>query len=183
MKVLLCEDVEKLGWLGDVVEVKEGYARNYLLPEGLAKVPNKNNIAALADEKAKRAEKRLKERQRLEAAAEKVNGAEAVIAAKTNEIGHLFGSVTAGMVAENLRSQGFAVADEVVKLDEHIKEVGTSKISLRFASDLRAEVTVTVVSDDPEIQQKIAEARAQAKREEQAEEQAKEQEQTDKSET
>ncbi|MDD5457960.1 MAG: 50S ribosomal protein L9 [Phycisphaerae bacterium] len=176
MKVLLCEDVENLGWLGDVVEVKDGYARNYLLPEGLVQIPTENNIAALADEKAKRAEMRLKDRQRLEAAAEKVNGAEAVIAAKTNELGHLFGSVTAAMIAENLRSQGLAVADEVVKLGDHIKEVGTSKVALRFASDLRVEVNVTVVSDDPEIQQKIAEARAQEKSEAQAEEQVSESE-------
>jgi len=174
MKVLLCEDVEKLGWLGDVVEVKEGYARNYLLPEGLAQVPTENNIAALADEKAKRAEQRLKERQRQEAAAEKVNGAEAVIAAKTNELGHLFGSVTTQMIAENLRNQGFAVADEVVRLDDHIKEVGTSKVVLRFASDIKAEITVTVVSDDPEIQQKITEARTQAKQQEEAEQQVSE---------
>ena len=94
MKVLLCEDVEKLGWLGDVVEVKEGYARNYLLPQGLAKVATKVNIKAIADEKAQGVEERKSERMRLEESAKAVEGAEAVVAAKANEQGHLFGSVS-----------------------------------------------------------------------------------------
>jgi large subunit ribosomal protein L9 len=94
MKVLLCEDIQKLGWLGDIVEVNTGYARNYLLPQGLAKVATEGNIRALAKEKAKRAEHRLQQRRRMEKAVEAVNGAEAVLAARANEQGVLFGSIT-----------------------------------------------------------------------------------------
>jgi large subunit ribosomal protein L9 len=147
MKVLLCDDIKKLGWLGDIVDVTEGYARNYLLPQGLAKVATEGNIRALAKEKAKRAEQRLRERRRIEKAVEAVNGAEAVLAAKANEQGVLFGSITEALIAANLRTQGFEVADEVVKLPEHIKQVGTHNVTLRFAEDLTATVRVVVVAE------------------------------------
>jgi len=147
VKVLLVEDVSKLGWLGDVVEVNEGYARNYLLPQGLAKPATEANIRAIADEKAKRSEVRLAERKHLERACAAVEGAEAVIASKANEQGHLFGSVTEKHIAENLRAQGFAVADEVVQLPEHIKQVGSYQVKLRFADELTATVNVVVVAE------------------------------------
>lgn len=150
MKVLLCEDIRKLGWLGDVVDVTEGYARNYLLPQGLAKVATEGNIRAIAKAKAERAAERLKERKRLEVAAEAVNGAEAVLAAKANEHGVLFGSITDRMIAANLREQGFAVADDVVRLPEHIKQVGTHSVTLRFADDVTATVNVVVVAEQGE---------------------------------
>jgi large subunit ribosomal protein L9 len=147
MKVLLCEDVKRLGWLGDVVEVNEGYARNYLLPQGIAKVATEANMRAIAKDKARRAEQRIQERTRLDEAAKAVDGAEAVLAAKANEQGVLFGSITAGQIAANLREQGFEVADDVVRLPEHIKQVGTHSVTLRFAEDLTATVSVVVVSD------------------------------------
>ena len=150
MKVLLCEDIRKLGWLGDVVDVRDGYARNYLLPQGLAKVATEANIRAIADEKAQRAEQRLKERKRLERAAEAVDGAEAVLAALANEQGVLFGSIAERQIASNLREQGFEVADEVVKLPEHIKHVGTHDVALRFAEDVTATVRVVVVPEQAE---------------------------------
>lgn len=149
-KVLLCEDIEKLGWLGDVVEVKEGYARNYLLPHGLAKMATGANIRAIADEKAQRAEQRKTEHARLADAAKAVEGAEAVVAAKANEQGHLFGSVTGRQIAANLREQGFEVPDEAVHLTGHIKEVGTHKVSLKFAEGVSCEVSVVVVAEQAE---------------------------------
>jgi large subunit ribosomal protein L9 len=152
MKVLLCEDIQKLGWLGDIVEVNTGYARNYLLPQGLAKVATEGNIRTLAKEKAKRAEQRLRERRRIEKAVEAVNGAEAVLAARANEQGVLFGSITESMIAANLRAQSFEVADEVVKLSEHIKQVGAHDVTLRFADDLTATVRVVVVAEQAEEQ-------------------------------
>jgi large subunit ribosomal protein L9 len=150
MKVLLCEDVRKLGWLGDIVEVKEGYARNYLLPQGLAKVATEANVRSIAQAKAERAELRLRERRRLEKAAEAVNGAEAVVAAKANEQGVLFGSIGEAVVAANLRAQGFEVADEIVKLPEHIKQLGTHEVTLKFADDVSATVRVVVVPEQVE---------------------------------
>lgn len=150
MKVLLCEDIRKLGWLGDVVEVAEGYARNYLLPQGKAKVATEGNIRAIAQAKAERAAERLKEQKLLEAAAEAVGGAEAVLAAKANEHGVLFGSITEAMIAANLREQGFAVADDVVKLPSHIKQVGSHDVTLKFADEVTATVNVVVVPEKSE---------------------------------
>ncbi len=147
MKVLLVSDVRKLGYLGDVVDVTEGYARNYLLPQGLAKAATDNNIKSIAKAKAARAEERQLERKQLEKACQAVNGAEAVIAAAVNELGHLFGSVFRHDIAKNLREQGFEVADDVVMLYEHIKEVGTYKVKLEFADDLTASVSVVVVPE------------------------------------
>lgn len=150
MKVLLCDDIEKLGWLGDVVEVAEGYARNYLLPQRLATPATEANIRAIAEEKAKRAEQRKLEGRRLEAAMKAVEGAEAVIAAKANELGHLFGSVTAREIAANLREQGFEIADKIVQLPEHIKEVGPHSVTLKFGPDLTTTVNVVVVAERDE---------------------------------
>jgi len=173
MKVLLCEDVKKVGWLGDVVEVKEGYARNYLLPQGLAKVATEANIRSIAQKKAERAERRLQERRRLEKAAQAVNGAEAVVASRANEQGVLFGSVTEAMIGANLRAQGFEVADEIVKLPEHIKQLGTHEVTLKFADDVTATIRVVVVPEQVEPQaegqeQTPAQPQEQTEQEEQA---------------
>jgi large subunit ribosomal protein L9 len=147
MKVLLCEDIKKLGWFGDVVEVETAYARNYLLPQGLAKTVNKGSVKALADEKAKRAEQRIQENKRLEVAAKAVEGAEAVLAAKTNEQGHLYGSITAEQIAANLRAQGFEVANDIVVLPEHIRQVGKYSVKLKYSDNIVSTVSVVVVAE------------------------------------
>jgi large subunit ribosomal protein L9 len=149
MRVLLVADVMRagvqLGWFGDVVEVSSGFARNYLLPQGLAVIPTEAAIKSLAEETNRRAEARKLLCQRLEETAAAVDGAEAVIAAKANELGHLFGSVGAREIAANLREQGFEVTNEMVQLSEHIKQVGTTTVKLKFAQDLTASVNVIVV--------------------------------------
>ena len=152
MKVLLFEDVELLGWLGDIVDVKDGHARNYLLPQGLAGVPTKRNVKLLADEKASRAEQRQLERQEKESLAASVEGAEVVLAAKANELGHLFGSIAERDIADNLRQQGFTIQDNMVRMPSgHIKELGTYTITLRVAAELSANVSVVVVSQDETV--------------------------------
>jgi len=150
MKVLLIEDVDKIGWLGDVVEVADGYARNYLLSQGKAKPATEENLRSIAQQKAKRARQRIAQHKRMEEAAKAVEGAEAVIAARANEQGHLFGSVSASQIADNLRQQGYEVADQIVRLTEHIKQVGTHQVTLRFAEDLAVTVSVVVVAEKPE---------------------------------
>lgn len=152
MKVMLCEDIRKLGWLGDVVEVAEGYARNYLLPQGLAKPATEDNLRAIAKEKARRAEQRKLEAEKLKVVAEAVEGAEAVVAAKANEQGVLFGSVGPEQIAQNLREQGFEIADEFVDMPEHIKHVGTAQVKLMFTEDLTATVSVVVVPEGGSVE-------------------------------
>lgn len=160
MKVLLCEDIDRLGWLGDVVEVNDGYARNYLLPQGLAKVANESSIRAIAEEKAKSAEQRRLDGKRLEEAVKAIEGAEAVVAAKANELGHLFGSVNERQIAANLREQGFEVRDEIVQLPEHIKEIGTHSVTLKFRDDLTATINVVVVPEQQDESDAEADAEA-----------------------
>ena len=153
MKVLLVEDVDKLGWLGDVIEVSSGYARNYLLSQGLAVIPTEAKLKSLSQEQARRAELRLNDRDKLEKTSEAVNGAEAVLAAKANEQGHLFGSVGEKQIAENLREQGFEVPDKAVELVEHLKNVGTHEVNLKFADDLTATINVIIVAEGLEAEQ------------------------------
>ncbi|OHB57295.1 MAG: 50S ribosomal protein L9 [Planctomycetes bacterium RBG_13_44_8b] len=152
MNVLLCEDIETLGWYGDIVDVNEGYARNYLLPQRLATVPSEAKIKAMAEEKARRAEQRQVVIDNLKKAAQAVDGAEAVIAAKANEQGHLFGSVTESQIATNLRLQGYEVADKHVKLGEHIKEIGQYTVKIVFAVDITAKAQVTVVPEGQSVE-------------------------------
>jgi large subunit ribosomal protein L9 len=164
MKVLLVADIAgtgdalrggstsaMLGWFGDIVEVSSGFARNYLLPQGLAVIPTEAAVKSLAQEKAKRAEVRKQHRQKLEETAAAVNGAEVVIAAKANEAGHLFGSVSSREIAANLREQGFEVTDEMMQLSEHIKQVGTTAVKVKFAQDLDAAVNVVVVAEGQDV--------------------------------
>ena len=146
MKVLLCEDVKKIGYYGDIVEVSDGFARNFLLPQQLAIMPDERILRSMAQEKAKRSEERLKERRRLEAAAAAVKGAEAVISAKANEQGVLFGSVSPKEIIANLQAQGLDVVEDFVSFKEHIKTVGSHEVTLRFAEDLSAAITVVVVA-------------------------------------
>ncbi|UCE99090.1 MAG: 50S ribosomal protein L9 [Planctomycetota bacterium] len=152
VKVLLCEDITELGWLGDVVEVNAGYARNYLLPQGLAVIPTEANLRSLVDEKARRAEQRKLDIERLKKIAAAVEGAEVVIATKANKQGVLFGSVGKEEIAKNLREQGFEVADEMVQLPEKIKQVGSYSITVKFGPDLTAAVNVVVVAAGADVE-------------------------------
>ena len=152
MRILLCEDIRGLGWLGDVVEVNAGYARNYLLPQGLGKPATEDNLRSIAKEKTSRAEERKLEAEQLQKVAEAVEGAEAVVAAKANEQGILFGSVSASQIAQNLREQGFEIADEFVDPHEHIKNVGTAQVKLIFTEDLTATVSVVVVPEGGSVE-------------------------------
>ena len=152
MRILLCEDIRGLGWLGDVVEVNAGYARNYLLPQGRGKPATDANLRSIAKEKTSRAEERKLEAEQLQKVAEAVEGAEAVVAAKANEQGVLFGSVSASQIAQNLREQGFEIADEFVDPHEHIKNVGTAQVKLIFTEDLTATVSVVVVPEGGSVE-------------------------------
>ena len=130
MKVLLCEDVGKVGWVGDVVEVKAGYARNYLLPYGIAVVPTEANIKSLAKEKARSAHERKLAYEQLEHLGSRVGGAEVVVAARANEQGHLFGAVHVSFAHER------ADASEIIeRADECLyeaKEKGRNRVEFAF---------------------------------------------------
>ena len=152
MKILLCKDVESLGYLGDVVDVKNGYVRNYLLPQGVGIVPTEANIKSLVDAKAAAAAERRVTHDRLVTVVEAVEGAEVVIASKANEQGHLFGSVSQHEIADNLRGQGFEITDDMVRIGEHIKEVGTHEVAVKISAELSAKISVVVVPQGDEVE-------------------------------
>ena len=145
MKLLLHVDVPKLGYFGDVVEVAEGYGRNYLVPQGLAVEPTEANVKTIEADRAHKAEERRLVREQLERAAEKVNGAEITITARANEQGHLFGSVTEEHIAEALRDQGFEIQNKHVVLPEHLRMLGDYGVKLQFGPDLGVVVKLGVV--------------------------------------
>ena len=150
MKLLLHKDIPNLGYLGDVVEVADGYGRNYLLPQGLAVVPTEANVKAIQEERARKAEIRRLERENLVKVAEHINGAEVSIRARANDIGHLFGSVTEETIGSALREKGYEAQNKHIQLNEHIRQLGTQEVKLRFAEDLSATVTVHIIRPEDE---------------------------------
>lgn len=160
MKVLLTCDVDALGWVGDVVDAADGYARNYLLPQGLAVEPTDANVKAWAAAKAAAAEKRKAVVERLAQMAEALQGAEAVVTARANPAGHLFGSVAVEAVIENLRSQGYQLPDETTMSTGRIKEVGTHNVTLKLDRDTSVDMNVVVVPESTAADAAEAEAAA-----------------------
>ncbi len=145
MKLLLHADIPKLGHFGDVVEVAEGYARNYLLPQRKAVAPTESNIKEIEDERARKIEERRLAQEAMVKAAEKVNGAEVTISSVANEQGHLYGSVTEEDIARALQLEGFEVKTKQVQMSEHFRMLGSYNVNLRFTDELAAEVKVWVV--------------------------------------
>ncbi|MFN4242534.1 MAG: 50S ribosomal protein L9 [Tepidisphaerales bacterium] len=162
-KLLLNESIKNLGRVGDVVEVSSGYARNYLIPQGLAVEPTKANLKKI---EARRQEVlRLEAEKRAEQAKiiEKLAGFEITLERRTNEQGHLFGSVSATDIAKALQAQGFAVEAEDVYLPGKLDHIEKYTVSIRFADDLAADIKV-YVAPDAESKELIEEARkAQAR--------------------
>ncbi len=145
MKVLLHSDIDRLGYFGDVVEVADGYARNYLLPQGLAILPSEANLRAIQKEKAAQAEQRRLALEKLKKVADEVSGTEVVIQALANEQGHLFGSVSESDIAGRLQEKGFEVQTKHVRMPEHFRVVGEYEVKLHFGKDVDALVQVKVV--------------------------------------
>ena len=170
MKLLLLEDVPNLGYFGDVVEVKDGYGRNYLLPHRIATVPTDAMIKSIEEERAKRAEERRMVRAALEKSAAKVADAVVRIEAKANDAGHLYGSVTEADIAKMLQESGYEVQTKHVAMGPHITELGEYDITLRFALDLKTKIKVNVVAPGTaEENAKTAEQSAEAAEEPAAE--------------
>jgi len=157
MKVLLCKTINKLGIIGDVVDVANGYARNYLIPQGLGIAPTEANLKAIEADKARYLEEQAKLRAALEARAKAADGTEVTITARANEEGHLYGSVGPAQLVAALAEQGQAVAEEEVALGEHLRTLDKYEVTLRFAQDIQATITVWIV---PLIEEGAEEAEA-----------------------
>jgi len=148
-KLLLTENVANLGIVGDVVDVKPGYARNYLVPQGLAAPPTPGNIKRLAGRRAE-VEKELREqRGAQEAMLVKLEGYEITMLRSANEQGVLFGGVSQRDIAEELRNEKFAVEDRDIRIGDQIKRLDSYEIPVVLAADLKTTIKLWVVSDKP----------------------------------
>ena len=144
VNLILLDDVEKLGLAGDEVHVAPGYARNYLLPRGLAAKATPGTLRLIESRKAMIAARRAKELEDAKALAAKLAGVELSIAMQATEDEQLFGSVTARMIAEQLAAQGYTVEHSRIKLDP-IKSLGSFEVEIKLHADVTAKVKVWVV--------------------------------------
>ncbi|MBK6317675.1 MAG: 50S ribosomal protein L9 [Dehalococcoidia bacterium] len=166
MKVVFFEDVEGTAQVGEVKEVKNGFARNFLLPRGVAGSTSKDNLQranSLAQKEARRQEKLDGEARGV---AGKLDGYTVTIEARVGETGHLFGSVTNRDIAEQLTARaGVEVDSKIVLLAEPIREIGQKQVTVKFTRNVTSEVTVDVVPDEaskPVVEKFLAEKKAQA---------------------
>jgi len=147
MDVILREDVEKLGSAGDVVSVKDGYARNFLLPRGLAYPATEGNRRRLESEHKSRARRVEAEVGQAKELAGRLEAVSLSFAMKAGEGDKLFGSVTTHDIAERLKGEGFEVDKKAVELAEPIKALGVYKVPIRLHPDVKPEVRVWVVKE------------------------------------
>jgi len=146
LKVILLEDVKKLGKKGDLIEVADGYARNYLFPRNLAREATEGGIKQLNQEKAALENRKRKEREQAKALAAKMSKMIVTVKAKSGEQGKLFGSVTSKDISEALKVQhNIEVDRRKIELIEPIKSLGIYEIGIKLAPDVEAKLKVKIV--------------------------------------
>ncbi len=147
VKLLLTENVDNLGIVGDIVNVRLGYARNYLLPFGYATTPSEELIASLAEKRADAEKQVAARRAQREEMIGKLNGQELTLTRACNDQGQLYGSVTQQDIATALKEVGFVVAPREVRLPTTIKRIDSFDIHIKVDSDLEADIKLWVVAD------------------------------------
>ena len=146
MKIILKEDINGLGYKDDVVEVKSGYGRNYLIPTGKAVIASEAALKVLAENQRQRAHKLERIKAEAEAAAAALEGVKLTIGAKTSSTGTIFGSVNAIQIAEALEKLGHNVDRKLISLDA-VKEVGNYTATIRLHRDVTIEIPFEVVAE------------------------------------
>jgi large subunit ribosomal protein L9 len=150
IELLLLDNVANLGIIGDVVKVKPGYARNYLLPFGLGTKPSEAAIKRLAARRAEVAAEMAVLRKEHESLIEKINGIEITLERSANEQGVLYGGVTQHEIGEALRAEGFdMIEDRHVRVGQQMKRLDSYQIPVVLDKELKAEVKLWIVSDKP----------------------------------
>ena len=149
MEIILKEDIAGLGYKNDIVKVKDGYGRNYLIPQGKAVIATESAKKVLAENERQRAHKLAKIKADAEALAAKLNGVKLSISAKVNEDGTIFGGVGAAQVAEALAAKGFEI-DRKAIVAETVKQAGEYTATINLHKEVKAEVTFEVVAEAAE---------------------------------
>lgn len=147
MKVILTEEIHGLGGRGEVVTVRDGYARNYLLPKNLAKLATEGNMKAVEQQRKKWSELSAKEKNEASKMAQSLEGTRLSVTKKVGESGTLFGSVTAADIAQALAENGMEIDRRRIQIGEAIKTAGEHKVEVRLHREVTATVVVDVVPD------------------------------------
>ena len=166
MQVILLERIEKLGFMGDVVEVRPGFARNYLLPQKKALRASKENIQIFEKQKAHLEADNLKHKKEAEAAAKKMDGISLTVIRQAGDSGQLYGSVTPKDVAEHMTNDGFKVQKSQVEIAHPIKLLGLHDITVRLHPEVKVKVTVNVAKTEEEAAAQLRGEDVRTKKEE-----------------
>ena len=156
MQIILLERIEKLGQMGDLVNVKPGYARNFLLPQGKALRANDANMERFESERSQREADNLTKRSEAETEAKKMEGLAVNMVRAASEMGQLFGSVTSRDIAESVTEAGFTIQRNQVVMDRSIKTIGLTDTRIRLHPEVSASITVNIARS-------LAEAETQLK--------------------
>jgi len=147
MKVILLKDVEKLGKEGEIKEVTNGYARNFLIPNESAVLATKDQIAKLEELKEIKSKQSEKELVKFQELATQLDGLELEISVKVSEEEKLFGAITNIQIVEKLKEQGIIIDKEQVKLKDTIKEIGEYEINIQLPHNLEAKIKIIIVKE------------------------------------
>ncbi|MFG6391907.1 MAG: 50S ribosomal protein L9 [Candidatus Amulumruptor sp.] len=147
MKIILKEDINNLGYKDDVVEVKNGYGRNYLIPQGKAVIATPSALKVLAENQRQQAHKLAKIKADAEAAAEALKDVSLTIGAKASSTGTIFGSVNNIQIAEALEKLGHNVDRKLITLKQSVKELGKYNATIRFHKEVSVEIPFEVVAE------------------------------------
>lgn len=156
MEIILLERIAKLGQMGDTVRVRDGYARNYLLPQGKALRANKANLARFETERAQLEARNLERKSEAEAVASKLDGEALVMIRSAGETGQLYGSVSTRDIAEGLTEAGFTIGRSQVELRSPIKTIGMHSVLIQLHPEVEVSVTVNVARSEDEAARQAA---------------------------
>jgi large subunit ribosomal protein L9 len=148
MEVILNKTIDNLGLEGDIVNVKPGYARNYLIPQKLAALVTSQNLARLKQEQEAIKARLEREKKNAESLSAQLSGITVIIPRRAGEENRLFGSVTTGDIAEKLTEQGIQIDRKAIILNEPIKTVGETNVSIKVGYQMTTEITVQVVPEN-----------------------------------
>ena len=148
MEVILKEDIANVGKIGEVVRVRDGYARNYLLPRGLVLLANKKNLKTFEHQKKLVADQKQKITRQAKSVGEAVTAVSLIIRMRVGEEGKLFGSVTNIQIEKALKVQGLTVDRRKIQLEEPIKAAGDYEVPIRMTADLTVPLKISVVPEE-----------------------------------
>ena len=147
MKIILLKDVEKVGKQFEVKEVKEGYARNFLIPKNLAKNATKQSLKWLESQKGTEEKKAEEELKKIQELASQVDGTEVIISVKLGDKGQLFAKINSQKISEKLKELGFGIPKNQIELVQPIEELGEFPIKIKLEHNLEAEITIIVTEE------------------------------------